>query len=197
MKTIKFLITVFALMFALSTTADSQTIKKQATTSYWSISPIAGVAFPIGTFSDNFKSGLTFGVDVSYKVNKEVGIYTKVGYYIFPSKLAGVSDGKFLEYTAGPRYYFMSKSLKSAFFLEVGLGGYSYMQDAYNLTVNNVVTSVPENSKTNFGVNAGMGANLNLGKSVDLIIKVKYHDIFTTDGSTSFVAPLLGIDIRL
>ena len=197
MKTIKFLSAVLALIFMLGTSAQSQTVKKPVNYSYWSISPVAGVGFPMGAFADNFKSGLTFGLDISYKVNKEVGIYTKVGYYIFPSKIAGVSDGKFLEYTAGPRYYFMAKNLKSAFFLEVGLGGYSYMQDAYTITVDSVQNSVPENSKTNFGVNAGMGALLNLGKSVDLIIKLKYHDVFTTDGSTSFLAPLLGIDIRL
>ncbi|HMS33714.1 MAG TPA: outer membrane beta-barrel protein [Ignavibacteria bacterium] len=197
MKTVKFLSVIMAIMFFISTSAQSQTVKKPVNYSYWSISPVAGIGFPMGAFADNFKSGLTFGVDISYKVNKEVGLYTKIGYYIFPSKIAGVSDGKFLEYTAGPRYYFMSKNLKSSLFFEVGLGGYSYMQDAYNLTVNNVETPVPENSKTNFGVNAGMGANLNLGKSVDLIIKVKYHDVFTSDGSTSFLAPLLGIDIRL
>ena len=71
------------------------------------------------------------------------------------------------------------------------------MQDAYTITVNGVENSVPENSSTNFGVNAGMGATLNLGKSVDLIMKLKYHNVLTTDGSNSFIAPLLGIDIRL
>ena len=197
MRPIKFLSVVLALIFALSTVVQSQTVKKKIVYSYWSISPVAGVAFPIGGFGENFKTGPTFGLDLSYKVNREVGIYAKGGYYIFPSKIDGVSDGKYLEYTAGPRYYFMAKNLKSAFFLEVGLGGYSFMQDAYTITVNGVENAVPENSTTNFGVNAGMGATLNLGKSVDLIMKLKYHNVLTSDGSNSFIAPLLGIDIRL
>ena len=71
------------------------------------------------------------------------------------------------------------------------------MQDAYDLTTSGIDTPIPKVSKTDFGINAGVGAVLNLGKTVDLIVKLKYHDILTSDGSTSFVAPLLGIDIRL
>ncbi len=200
MKKIKVLATLLTiiLLYSASVNAQTTTTSKRMKTPYpvWSVSPMAGVAFPIGAFGDNFKSGLSFGIDVSNKLNKETGLYAKVGYSIFPSKLAGVSDVKILEYTAGPRYFFTSKNLKSSIFFEVGLGGYSYGQDAYVLTVNGVATNVPKTTSTNFGVNAGMGAVLNVSKPIDFIIKAKYHDIFTTNGSTSFIEPLLGIDIR-
>jgi hypothetical protein len=159
----------------------------------WSISPLGGIAFPVGKFGDSLKSGPTFGVDIRLKINKEVGFFTEFGYYIFTTKIDGATDGKYIEYTAGPRYYFTAKNLKSAFFLEVGLGGYSFMQDAY--TLNGV--NVAEYSDTKFGINGGLGAILYLGKSVDLIMKLKYHDILTSNGSTSFVVPVIGIDIKL
>lgn len=194
MKTVKFLSLLLAIIFMMNTSGQSQTVKKKSPYPIWSLSPVGGIAFPVGKFGESYKSGPTFGLDISYRVNREVGIYVKGGYYIFPSKIAGSdADGKYLEYTAGPRYFFTSRNLKSSFFLEVGLGGYSFKQDAH--VVDSV--NVAEYTSTDFGVNAGMGATLNLGASVDLIIKLKYHNILTTDGSSSFVAPMLGIDIRL
>lgn len=70
MKSIKFLTATLALFLMLGTTVQSQTTKKPVY-SYWSISPVGGVAFPIGTFGDNFKTGPTFGLDVSYKIKKK------------------------------------------------------------------------------------------------------------------------------
>jgi hypothetical protein len=67
-----------------------------------------------------------------------------------------------------------------------------YKQDGYIL--NDV--AVPETENTKFGFNAGLGAILNLGRDVDLLFKTKYNTIFTADGSSSFVTPDLGIDVR-
>lgn len=196
MKPVKIITVILTLVLMLSATVQSQTTTKKSIYPQWSLAPVAGIGFPIGAFGDNFKSGLTFGLDLSNKINKEVGFYAKLGYYIFPTKIEGATDGKYLEYTAGPRYYFTSKNLKSSIFFEVGLGGYSFMQDAYTLTVDTVSTNVAEKSTTNFGINGGIGAVLNLGKSIDLLVKFKYHNVLTSDGSTSFIAPVLGIDIR-
>lgn len=197
MKTIKFLSVILAMLFMFNVSAQTQTVKKKKIYPLWSLSPMGGIAFPVGTFGDNFKSGPTFGLDVNYKANKEVGFFVELAYYIFTTKTEGATDGKYIEYTAGPRYYFTSKNLKSAFFLEAGLGGYSLRQNEYTLTANGVSTYFPEFNSTKFGINVGLGALLNLGKSVDLKMKAKYHNILTSDGSTSFIAPVLGIDITL
>lgn len=185
---------VFAILISTGN-VNSQTIYKTKKTAYpqFSVSGLGGVSFPVGKFGENYKPGPTVGLDLSYKVNKEVGFFGKFGYSIFPSKIAGgVPDGKYLEYTVGPRYYFTSKNLKSSLFVEAGLGGYSFSQPAYS--VNEV--QVPEYQTTNFGLNAGLGGVLNLGRDVDLLFKAKYHNILTPDGSTSFIEPVLGIDVR-
>lgn len=196
MKTLKAILLATLVSFIIfSNDANSQQTYKTKKSAFpqWSLSGIGGVAFPVGNFGENFKAGPTFGLDLSYKVNKEVGFYGKFGYSTFPDKTnGGAPDGKYIEYTAGPRYYFTSKNLKSSIFLEAGIGGYSFMQDAYVL--NGV--DVAKYETTNFGINGGIGGILNLGRDVDMLFKAKYHNILTTDGSTSFIEPVLGIDIR-
>ncbi|MEO8209440.1 MAG: outer membrane beta-barrel protein [bacterium] len=194
MKSIKFLTAILAIIFMFNSTIFSQTKMKKPAYPQWSINPMGGISLPVGTFGDNFKTGPSFGLDVSYKINKEVGFYVEGAYNIFASKLGGAAaDGKYLEYTIGPRYYFTAKNLKSAIFLELGLGGYSFTQDSY--TLDSVM--VGEYTDNKFGINAGVGAVLNLGKDIDFIIKAKYHTILTSDGSTSYISPMIGIDIRL
>lgn len=197
MKIVKFITLSLALILMFGTTVQSQTKKKKSPYPQWSISPIGGLAFPIGEFGNNFKSGGNFGINVGDKVNKEVGFYGELGYFFFPNQTSGIPDGKMFEFTAGPRYYFTSKNLKSSIFLEAGLGGYNFTQSGYNTMIAGVDTQIPEVNKTDFGVNAGIGAVLNLGRDVDMIFKLKYHNVLNSDGSRSFVAPLLGIDVRL
>jgi len=173
------ILAVLVSMILISTgTVNSQTryATKKTVYPHFSVSGLGGVSFPIGNFGEKYKTGPTFGIDLSYKVNKEVGFYGKFGYSIFPNKiLGGAPDAKYMEYTVGPRYYFTSKNLKSSLFL---------------------AAEAAEYQTTNFGLNAGIGGVLNLGRDVDLLFKAKYHNILTPDGSTSFIEPLLGVDIR-
>ncbi len=194
MKTLKTCMSIVILLACLNSMVFSQDrYTKRKTYPQWSLSGLAGVSFPVGQFGDNYKSGPAFGLDLSYKVNKEVGFFAKLGYSMYPNKDGGpVPDGKYIEYTVGPRYYFTSRNLKSAIFLEAGLGGYSFNQDGYVLDG----VTVGNYTSTNFGMNAGIGGILNLGRDVDLSFKAKYHNILTTDGSTSFIEPVLGIDLR-
>ncbi len=125
MKTIKFMFAVIITCLLFTSISEAQIKVKRKKISYpqFSLSPVGGVAFPIGDFGGFYKAGPTFGLDISYRVNREVGFYAKVGYNIFASKEGSVpgitlSDTKILEATAGPRYYFTARNLKSAFFLE-------------------------------------------------------------------------------
>lgn len=195
MKRLKLSVLFISMFILLNAQLYSQTTYSVKKSPYpqWSLSGLGGVAFPVGEFGNQFKSGPTFGLDLSYKVNKEVGFWGKFGYSMFPDKSNGAApDGKYIEYTAGPRYYFTSKNLKSSIFLEAGIGGYSFMQNAYTLNGEQVA----EYSTTNFGLNAGLGGILNLGRDVDLLFKAKYHNVLTSDGSNSFIEPVLGIDLR-
>ncbi|HMQ68793.1 MAG TPA: outer membrane beta-barrel protein [Ignavibacteria bacterium] len=193
MKTLKLKTILLVVLMFTGTSGFSQTnYTKKSAYPNWSVSPVGGIVFPTGNMSENFKSGGNVGVDISYRVNKEVGFYGQGGYYFLGSKTAGVPDGKYLEYTAGPRYYFTAPNLKSSVYLEAGIGAYTFVQDAY---VQNEV-EIAEVNETRFGYNAGLGAVLNLGTNVDMLFKVKYNTIQTTGGSSSFIAPVIGMDVR-
>jgi len=195
MKTSIKSIIIITFITILTSAGYSQTkysTTKKSSYPQWSASPVGGVTIPVGVFGDNFKPGANLGVDISYKVNKEVGFYGKLGYYFLTNKTQGLGDGKMMEYTVGPRYFFTAKNLKSAIFLEAGMGAYTIQYNSY--TVNQTV--VPEITNTNFGYNAGIGAILNLGTDVDMLFNVKYNSVLTDGGSTSFITPMLGIDFR-
>lgn len=193
MKTLKRNALVIILIMIMTSAVFSQTsyTKKKAYPN-WSLSPLGGITFPVGELSNNFDPGVSTGLDVTYRVNREVGFYGKFGYNTLGSKTTGLPDGKYLEYTVGPKYYFTSPNLKSSVYLEAGVGAYTFMQNGYML--NN--QTVDEISETNFGYNAGIGAILNLGKNVDLKFETKYTSILKEGGSNSFIAPALGVDFR-
>ncbi|HMS33712.1 MAG TPA: outer membrane beta-barrel protein [Ignavibacteria bacterium] len=195
MKTLKLNILLILLIILFSSPVNSQTgytTVKKSTYPQLSLSPVGGLMFPVANLSDNFKPGGSVGLDLSYKVNKEVGFFAKFGYDFFRSQTSGVPDGRFFEYSVGPRYYFTAKNLKSSIFLEAGIGAYTFNQQGYVLEE----TAYPEVSYTKFGYNAGIGAILNLGTDIDLLFKTKYNTIMTEDGSSSFITPVLGIDVR-
>lgn len=189
-----FAVIITCLLFTSISEAQTKVTRKKSPYPQFSLSPVGGVAFPIGDFGGFYKAGPHFGMDISYRVNREVGFYAKVGYNIFANKegsvpLVTLSDTKILEATVGPRYFFTARNLRSALFLEAGAGAYSIKQQPTS-------GLLPEVSLTKFGVNAGIGAILNLSRPIDLLFKVKFHNILTEGGSTSFIAPQLGLDFR-
>lgn len=94
--------------------------------------------------------------------------------------------------SAGPRYFFSSKNLKSTFFLETGVGS-GYFSAGYDTKQKpEVLTEI----NTNVGVNVGPGVTLQLSKSIDVILKSKYHLIFNDAGTRSFLTALGGLEFK-
>lgn len=199
MKSFKYILAIIIMSFTFTSVVDAQPKKtttrpKKLAAPYWTLSPVGGVMFPVGSLGDNFKAGGNVGLDIGYRVNREVGFFAKFGYYFFSSKTDGVPSGKYIEVTAGPRYFFTDPKLSSTLFGEVGGGIYNFRQDEFTPNVGPII---PEISDTKAGVNAGLGANLALSQTIDIIIKPKYHVIFTEGGSTSFITVVAGLEFKL
>lgn len=206
MKTIKIFTVFMTMLFVLSLSTEAQqkpnattTVKKETRKMFphVTISPNAGAIFPLPKIlNQNFKPGGTLGLDVGYRLNREVGLYAKFGYYFMSSKQTGAPIGSYLEFTAGPRYFFTHPKLKSALFFEGGVGAYNFRQNIYvspQDTSGNVVAQI---SDTKAGINGGIGATLALSDVVDILVKSKYHLVFTPNGSTSFVTVGGGLEFR-
>lgn len=181
--------------FAQVSGVPSKDIKKTTAKSMYpvfTISPVAGIIFPMSELGNNYQAGFNGGLDAGVRLNKELGLYAKTGYYSLTDVVEGAPNSSYIEVSAGPRYYFSSKNLKSTFFLEAGVGAYIFSQDAYETETG----SIDRKSNTNAGVNVGPGVTLQLSKSIDVILKSKYHLIFNDAGTRSFLTALGGLEFK-
>jgi len=188
-------IALFIMAFLITNLSEAQT--KKDTFPVFSISPVGGVQFPIGSLNDNYGVSWNAGLDMSLKVNKETAFYLNATYFDMPLK-AGIigPSASYIAITAGPRYYFASPKLKAQFFLEAGIGAYIFTQKEYTIeTVPSII--VPSKSKANFGVNAGPGVTIPLGGTIDFIIKSKIHYTFEEGGAHTFLSAIAGVEFRL
>jgi len=182
-----------ALIFMFSDSYSQSTKKSYG---YWELTPSGGVLFPIGAMSENFEISGRAGLDVTYRVNREVGIYGNFAYNMLTSKTSSTPNASYMSYTVGPRYYFTNPKLKSTLFVEAGVGGYTFTQDAYTTTdPQGVNTNFPGQGDTRFGFNAGIGGDIHMSDNVSLLLRTKYNTILG-DNTNSFIGVDGGVNIR-
>jgi hypothetical protein len=187
-----FIVIMFALFIARITQAQTTKVIYPV----FSISPMGGVQFPLGDFNNTYKTSWNAGLDLNLKINRETSFFLYGGYHDMPAKTESNSpDASVIQITAGPRYIFTSQSIKAQFFIEGGLGVYIFTTKDF--ATNGTSETITGSTKTNFGINVGPGATIPLGTSVDLIMKVKLHDMFMTGGSGTFITATMGVDFRL
>jgi hypothetical protein len=175
---------------------NTSEVSKRKTHGYWQLTPSGGVILPVGIFSENFDISGRAGLDLGYRVNKEVAIYGNVTYNFLSSKIQEGPSASYISYTIGPRYYFTNPKLKSTLFLEAGVGGYTFTQDEYSTTVQGITTNFPEEGETRFGLNAGVGGDVFLNDNLSLLLKAKYNLIMSGgDNARSFISADTGLNI--
>lgn len=161
----------------------------------WSVTPSGGLVFPIMDLSNSFKPNGSFGIDIGAKVNKEVGFYLRSNYMFMNSNTSGTPVGKYIEISAGPRYYFSNINVKSQLFLDAGIGPYIFNQDSYQ-PQDPTASIVPQINETRLGVNAGVGASIFLAKNLNLMIRTKYNTVFTATATKSFITTNAGLEFK-
>jgi hypothetical protein len=67
----------------------------------------------------------------------------------------------------------------------------------YTQTIGGVTYDYPSATSTNFGLNIGPGVTIPVGGTVNIILKVKLHEILASGGSQSYIAAVGGVDFRL
>lgn len=162
----------------------------------FTINPQFNIIFPDGVLANTYKPGFGGGLQFALRINKETSFYLQGVYLTLPVKsdVQG-PDASIIAITLGPRYTFRSDEIKARLILEAGAGIKIYTIKDYTTTGTPSVT-IPGKTTVYFGVDAGPGALIPLGKNVDLLIKAKIHGMFTPDGTQTFISPSLGIDIK-
>lgn len=199
MKTLLLVIIIFFTVTTFSqqnpTTKDGSKRKQYP---HFSIAPNAGAIFALPkVLSNAFKPGGMFGLDFSYRVNREVAIFINGSYAFMSSKVSGAPVGSYIIGDIGPRYYFTAKNLKSALFFEASVGAYYFKQNSYNVQdTSGTTTTIDQISNTKAGISGGIGGSLGLSKDIDILIKGNYHVVFTPNGSSSFISSVAGLEFR-
>lgn len=205
MKTLKSitLILIIAIGLTSVTIAQNNTTTPTKTKSvrklypHMTITPFGGAIFPLPKIlNQNFKPGGNVGLDVGYRVNREVGLVGEFSYFFMSSKITGAPIGSYLEFTAGPRYYFVHPKLNSSLFFEGGVGAYNFRQNSYVNPGDTTGTSIAQINNTRVGINGGIGASLGLSEAMDIMVRSKYNLVFTPNGSSSFVTVGAGFEFR-
>jgi hypothetical protein len=179
-----------------NTPVSNSKVKKQTFPVFF-IAPSGGAIFPLTRdFRSDFKPGGVMGLDLGLKINKEVGLYGKFNYMFMSSKKSGAPIGQYMEFSAGPRYYFTHPKLKSQVYFEGGAGAYYFKQNSYIDPIDATVT-VNQVSQTNAGINGGIGASLYLSDAVSILAKTKYHNVFTRTGSVGFMTVNAGLEFTI
>lgn len=203
MKTLKFFAIITLVLFSTmamaqvsSTTSGKLKVKKDKFPQFL-ISPSGGAIFPTSSnFRSDFKPGGVAGLDLGLKVNKEVALYGKFSYMFMSSKKTGAPIGQYMEFSAGPRYYFTHPKLKSQVYFEGGAGAYYFKQNSY-INPEDQSQNIEQVRQTNAGINGGIGASLYLSDVVNILAKAKYHNIFTKTGSVGFMTVNAGLEFTI
>ena len=190
------------LMLALFTTniSEAQTTKKKPHYPAFSVTPLVGINFPLGTLNNVYAPSWNAGIDFNLRVNRETSFFLGAGYHAFPEKNDPSlgPDGSYIVINAGPRYIFTSPKIKAMMFFETGVGAYIFMLKDFTTTATTTTPSetLPSSSTVNFGVNGGLGAIIPLGKSMDFVVKSKVHYVLGSGGDAAhtFVSGKMGLN---
>lgn len=201
----KTLIRILLIVFVATAASFSQVSNKPVNKStvkkvkfpQFTIAPSGGAIFPLTRdFRNEFKPGGLAGLDLGLKINKEVGFYGKFNYMFMSSKRTGAPIGQYMELSIGPRYFFTHPKLKSQIYFEAGGGAYFFRQNSY-VNPEDQTSTVDQVSRTNAGINGGLGASLYLSEVVGILAKAKYHNVFTQTGSVGFMTVNAGIEFTI
>jgi hypothetical protein len=126
-----------------------------------------GAGIPNGTFSNGFKTGISFNAGLEYLVNSYVSAEGIFGYHRFPGKLSG--DQGIYQFSANAKVYLVAPSSKVRPFLNGGIGDYLFS---------------PGSSK--FGANFGGGILYRITGRFGLQGSYDFHNVSTPGAATRF-----------
>ncbi|MFC2092652.1 hypothetical protein ACFLSV_02015 [Bacteroidota bacterium] len=172
---------------------------------YWSVAATGGLTLPVGDFGDSYDACGNVGGDVIFHFNPNWSVIGNVTYNFLGEIYRGsvfsgsgyltlLSNSHYLEVTTGVRRYYVRETVKAYGETEIGL--YSYHVDGYTLTTSLGTAITPSITENDFGLNVGGGVEIPLSKAVDILGKLKYHAIFTSYTTKSYIGFYGGLNVN-
>jgi hypothetical protein len=164
---------------------------------YFAITPYGGAIFPIDLgLRGTFKPGWSAGLDLMYRINREVGIWGGASYSQMTRKTA-VDEGHYFEASIGPRYFFTHPKLRAQLFVDAGVGIYNLNQDADLESEEPDEYTLRQIDGSKVGINGGVGVTLQISRNVSILGKARYNTVFGTNENVGFINGGAGVEIRL
>jgi hypothetical protein len=126
---------------------------------HFGLSIHSGIAIPVGSFKNNFNSGLNMILDLTYRLTPDLSLVGLFGYNAFKSKTIGVDDTYWLNLSANLKYRLRQGTLYP--FLNGGMGFY-----------------IPKSGNSDLGANLGVGINYEYNNFLTFEMGIDYHSIF-------------------
>jgi hypothetical protein len=177
----------------VKTTPNTTITRKANDFGYLELSALGGFVTPTGEFGNNYLSSVRSGIDIGYRLNQEVTLYTNLTYTNLKSNITNAPSSTMISAVVGPRYIFTSPKLKSNIFAEGGIGAFILNTPSY---VNENLQTISSQSNTNIGFNAGLGGLLSLSKSVDIFVRSKYNLVIREGGTNGFLGTDAGFTFK-
>ena len=140
-----------------------------------SFSVHSGIAFPIGSFKDDFDSGVNVILNLDYHITPQLSLIGFFGYNNFKSKTSGVEDTYWINLSANLKYRLLNKTVSP--YMNGGLGYY-----------------IPKSGSNGFGINLGVGLDYEYNNFITLELGADYHTIFDKD--VQFLHSHVGVIFR-
>lgn len=156
----------------------------------------AGVAFPVGNFSDAAGTGAGGEGSIEYMATPNLGLLFTAGYYSFGAK----DDTPGMDYSfstlpllLGARYYFTNMTLQPYIGADAGL----HFLTAEVTTTTVLGESSVKNDETKFGIAPVLGLVYYMPPNFSFDLAAKYNHIFTEDEATGFITVIAGFKVVL
>jgi len=191
-----YILAIFILILINVTFSQAKKVERpQCRYNFLQVTAGGGFIQPVSYMYQTYNPSGNIGLEVAYRVNPEVAIFLE-GRLNFMRLQDNTKTGpptRYMDVTLGPRFYFVSKNVKSTFFFETAMGPYMKSADAY---IDEFGTSIPSVSDTKIGANTGIGGELSFTDNLYFTVKGKYHTIFGVGGTITYFSGCGGLTYR-
>ncbi len=146
-----------------------------------------GVAVPVGSFKDDFKSSLALGIAGEYSLKDDLRLGLEIG-NSFKHKLKQNNDFYVKVISVSPVIKKLWNKDKFTYYAAAGLGIYHWSTPSF--------LTLPSDSGNELGYNVGVGASYMLDNGLSAGLDVRWHSFNDGDGDINTVIIGLKLDYR-
>lgn len=191
-----------AALALLPAKADAQFVRYSPV--FWSFEGGAGIAIPLGDFSDVASSGASFGIGASYFLNPRFALRAEGSLDLYGAESDAVArdpDLNAWHFTGGFEYHLADPTGNLLFAIDLGVGGVTFDTNVIEVSdfPNTGDTATGSFNNTYLAANGGAKVGYNFARHgstgvplVTLYVQGDFHLMFADEDDTGLIAAYYG-----